>query len=194
MARRKRALSEHEQEMWNKVIKHVETIEVMSPLVIAPKAKEIKTFKTEMLRKIEPFKVGSKAGANRRKPAMPSFADRPSQNSPNMDRRNYQRLLRGKLEIDATLDLHGLTADQARNQVNIFIDNSCRAGKRLLLIITGKGNKKTIDEFGRPRSGILRSDVPEWLKSSEMVLQVTQAHGRHGGSGAYYVYLRRSRG
>ena len=109
MPRRKRALSEHEQEMWNKVIKHVETIEVMSPLVIAPKAKEIKTFKPEVLRKIEPFKVGAKAEVNRRKSAMPSFADRPSQNSPNMDRRKYQRLLRGKLEIDATLDLHGLT-------------------------------------------------------------------------------------
>ena len=193
MARRKRVLSEHEKEMWDKVIKHVETIEVMSPPVIAPKAKEIKTFKTEVLRKIEPFKVGAKAEANRRKSATPSIADRPSQNSPNMDRRNYQRLLRGKLEIDATLDLHGLTADQARNQVYIFINNSCRAGKRLLLIITGKGNKKTIDEFGRPRSGILRSGVPEWLKSSDMVLQVTQAHGKHGGSGAYYVYLRRKR-
>lgn len=194
MARRKRVLSEHEKEMWDKVIKHVETIEVMSPPVIAPKAKEIKTFKTEVLRKIEPFKVGAKAEAIRRKSATPIIADRPSQNSPNMDRRNYQRLLRGKLEIDATLDLHGLTADQARNQVYIFINNSCRAGKRLLLIITGKGNKKTIDEFGRPRSGILRSGVPEWLKSSDMVLQVAQAHGKHGGSGAYYVYLRRKRG
>ena len=194
MARRKRVLSEHEKEIWDKVIKHVETIEVMSPPVIAPKAKEIKKFKTEVLRKIEPFKVGAKAEVNRRKSATPIIADRPSQNSPNMDRRNYQRLLRGKLEIDATLDLHGLTADQARNQVYIFINNSCRAGKRLLLIITGKGNKKTIDEFGRPRSGILRSGVPEWLKSSDMVLQVTQAHGKHGGSGAYYVYLRRKRG
>ena len=75
--------------------------------------------------------------------------------------------------------------------IRIFIQNANRRGNRLLLIITGKGNKETIDEFGRIRSGILRSGVPEWLKQSDEVLQVTQAHGKHGGSGAYYVYLRR---
>ena len=69
-------------------------------------------------------------------------------------------------------------------------------GNRLLLIITGKGNKKTVDEFNRPKSGVLRSGVPEWLKSgpmSDAVLQVMQAHPKHGGGGAYYVYLRRRR-
>lgn len=192
MARKKRALTENEQELWNKVIKQVETIEAMPPLIISPTAKPTKA-KVEPQPEIKPFKVGSKVKAKPSSPAMPSFVDRPSQTSPNMDRRNFQRLLKGQLEIDATLDLHGLTADQARTQLHIFIQNANRMGNRLLLIITGKGNKKTVDEFGRPRSGVLRSGVPEWLKSSDAVLQVTQAHGKHGGGGAYYVYLRRKR-
>lgn len=193
MARKKRALTETEQELWNKVIKQVETIEAMPPLTISPAAKPTKTPKVETPREIKPFKIGAKAKSKPTMPATPSFVDRPSQTSPNMDRRNFQRLLKGQLEIDATLDLHGLTADQARTQLHIFIQNANRIGNRLLLIITGKGNKKTVDEFGRPRSGVLRSGVPEWLKSSDAVLQVTQAHGKHGGGGAYYVYLRRKR-
>lgn len=193
MARKKRALTENEQELWNKVIKQVETIEAMPPLIIASTVKPAKSPKAEPPREIKPFQIGAKAKNKSAAPASPSFADRPSQTSPNMDRRNFQRLLKGQLEIDATLDLHGLTADQARMQLQIFIQNANRIGNRLLLIITGKGNKKTIDEFGRPRSGVLKSGVPEWLKNSDAVLQVTQAHGKHGGGGAYYVYLRRQR-
>jgi DNA-nicking Smr family endonuclease len=190
MARKKRALTEDEQHLWNKVIKQVETIEAMPPLIITPSAKPAKV---DAPREIKPFKIGAKTKPKSVVPAMPSFVDRPSQTSPNMDRRNFQRLLKGQLEIDATLDLHGLTADQARAQLQTFIQNANRMGNRLLLIITGKGNKKSVDEFGRPRSGVLKSGVPEWLKTSDAVLQVTQAHGKHGGGGAYYVYLRRKR-
>ena len=190
MARKKRALTEDEQHLWNKVIKQVETIEAMPPLIITPSAKPAKV---DAPREIKPFKIGAKTKPKPAVPAMPSFVDRPNQTSPNMDRRNFQRLLKGQLEIDATLDLHGLTANQARAQLQIFIQNANRMGNRLLLIITGKGNKKSVDEFGRPRSGVLKSGVPEWLKTSDAVLQVTQAHGKHGGGGAYYVYLRRKR-
>ena len=196
MARKKRALTTDEQTLWDKVIKQVETIEAMPPLIIAPNAKPAKAPKVETPREIKPFKIGAKAVSKPSPQSAPSFVDRPSQTSPNMDRRNFQRLLKGQLEIDATLDLHGLTADQARMQLQIFVQNANRLGNRLLLIITGKGNKKTVDEFNRPRSGVLKSGVPEWLKTgpiSDAILQVTQAHGKHGGGGAYYVYLRRQR-
>ena len=196
MARKKRALTEEEQHLWNKVIKQVETIEAMPPLVIASAPKPTKKPKVETPREIKPFQIGANAKSKPAAPSSPSFVDRPNQTSPNMDRRNFQRLLKGQLEIDATLDLHGLTADQARMHLQTFISNANRMGNRLLLIITGKGNKKTVDEFNRPKSGVLRSGVPEWLKSgpmSDAVLQVTQAHRKHGGGGAYYVYLRRRR-
>ncbi len=57
MARKKRALTENEQELWNKVIKQVETIESMPPLIISPAVKPTKTPKAETPREIKPFKV-----------------------------------------------------------------------------------------------------------------------------------------
>lgn len=199
MARkRRRSLTEDEQSLWNAVIKQVDSIESLPPLILSPKSKPAKRQKLDSSYEIKPFKVGAKVkvqGTSQPKP--PSFVDRPNQTSPNMDKRNFQRLLKGQLVIDATLDLHGLTAEQARMQLQIFVQNANRLGNRLILVITGKGNKKSVDEFNRPRSGVLRSGVPEWLKTgplSDLVLQVTQAHVKHGGGGAYYVYLRRQRG
>ena len=195
MARKKRALTAEEQNLWNKVIKQVEIIDSMPPLNLTPAPKPAKQNGMSSP-EIKPFKIGAKVAVKPVPPAEPSFVDRPHQTSPNMDRRNFQRLLKGQLDIDATLDLHGLTAEQARMQLQIFVQNANRMGNRLLLIITGKGNKKSVDEFNRPRSGVLKSGVPEWLKTgpiSDLVLQVTQAAPKHGGGGAYYVYLRRKR-
>ncbi|MBR9862420.1 MAG: DNA mismatch repair protein MutS [Rhodobacteraceae bacterium] len=198
MARKKRRnLTDEEKDLWKKVVEQVETIESMPPLITKTNSKPTKKKPEPPAPDIQPFRIGAKAKAKattRAKP--PSFVDRPNQTSPNMDRRNFQRLLKGQLEIDATLDLHGLTADQARMQLQIFVQNANRMGNRLILVITGKGNKHFVDEFNRPRSGVLRTGVPEWLKTgpvSHLVLQVTQAHGKHGGGGAYYVYLRRQR-
>ncbi len=70
------------------------------------------------------------------------------------------------------------------------------AGKRLLLVITGKGKLRDEDGPIPVRLGMLRHQVPEWLRLQPLagvVLQVTQAHPIHGGSGAYYVYLRKLR-
>jgi DNA-nicking Smr family endonuclease len=71
------------------------------------------------------------------------------------------------------------------------------SGKRLVLVITGKGGKR--EELGAiapQRMGALKRQVPLWLTMapvSTAVLQVTESHIRHGGAGAYYVYLRRAR-
>ena len=116
--------------------------------------------------------------------------------SPNMDKRNFQRLLKGRIEIDETLDLHGMTAEQARAQLVLALQRAHGRGARLVLVITGKGKRTHIDEFNRPRSGVLRAALPDWLRAGALagiVLQVTQAHPRHGGKGAFYVYLRRRR-
>lgn len=195
--KKRRSLTDDEKDLWKKVIEQVDSIESAPPLITPPTSRAAKKKPTTPAPDIQPFKIGAKAKAKtttRAKP--PSFVDRPNQTSPNMDRRNFQRLLKGQLEIDATLDLHGLTADQARMQLQMFVQNANRMGSRLILVITGKGNKQFVDEFNRPRSGVLRTGVPEWLKTgpvSHLVLQVTQAHGKHGGGGAYYVYLRRQR-
>lgn len=113
-----------------------------------------------------------------------------------MDRKSFKQLQRGKLKPDARIDLHGMTLDRAHDRLNRFVMTAHGQGKRLLLVITGKGKHRD-DEGPIPvRVGVLRHQVPEWLRQqplSSVILQVTQAHISHGGEGAYYVYLRRSR-
>ena len=113
-----------------------------------------------------------------------------------MDKKSFTRLKRGKVKPEARLDLHGLTLDRAHPALSRFILSAQKSGKRLVLVITGKGRDR---DDGGPipvRTGILRHHVPQWLSSpplSSAVLQVTQSHISHGGEGAFYVYLRRKR-
>lgn len=103
---------------------------------------------------------------------------------------------RGKLKPESRIDLHGMRLDQAHGALVRFVLSSQASGRRLVLVITGKG--KTREEPGpipTPR-GVLKHQVPQWLSLpplAQAVLQVTPAHQRHGGEGAYYVYLRRGR-
>ncbi len=113
-----------------------------------------------------------------------------------MDRRAFDQMKRGKIKPEGRLDLHGMTLDRAHPALIRFILGAQTQGKRLVLVITGKG--KSRDEGGPipVRLGVLRHQVPQWLSLpplSSVVLQVTPAHLRHGGDGAYYVYLKRVR-
>jgi DNA-nicking Smr family endonuclease len=113
-----------------------------------------------------------------------------------MDRKAFTRMKRGKLKVDARLDLHGMTLDAAHPRLTSFILGAHARGHRLVLVITGKG--KSRDDGGPipQRTGVLRHQVPQWLRGPALrhaVLQITEAHRRHGGGGAYYVYLRRAR-
>ena len=121
-----------------------------------------------------------------------SLADQPVR----MDHKSYRQLRRGRVRPDARIDLHGMTLDRAHAALARFVMTQHAGGKRLLLVITGKGKPRD-DEGPIPvRIGMLRHQVPEWLRLQPLagvVLQVTQAHPSHGGAGAYYVYLRRSR-
>lgn len=125
-------------------------------------------------------------------PSIPSLHKAPVQ----MDRKSFTKLKRGKLAPEGRIDLHGMTLDRAHPALNRFILGAHHQGKRLVLVITGKG--KARDEGGPipVRDGVLRHQVPHWLSIpplSSVVMQVSQAHVSHGGGGAYYVYLRRHR-
>jgi len=189
----KRGLSEEDIAIWQQITRRIERLKPEAP---APKPvlkkSIVGTSKKSEPTFVEPFQIGSKANPK----ATPHISKRSEDRSPNMDRKNFQRLLKGKFEIDATLDLHGLTSDQAKAQMIQFISNSHRMGFRLVLVITGKGKRTHTDTFNRERGGVLRQSLPDWVRSSSItdkVLQVTQAQPKHGGSGAFYVYLRRKR-
>lgn len=195
MSRRK--LTEDEIDLWKKVVKQTERLQPektqaaqIKPLP-KPKPQKAVHFRTE------PFEIGSKAAAGHKKHDLkPAISSMLNGRSVKMDEKSYRRMKRGKLRPEGKLDLHGMRIDTAHPALTRFILSSQTSGKRLVLVITGKGKDR--DEPGPmpvPR-GILRHKVPQWLSLpplSQAVLQVTQAHISHGGEGAYYIYLRRSR-
>lgn len=104
-----------------------------------------------------------------------------------LDKRTAERMQGGDMEIDGRLDLHGMTQDSAHAALNGFVLRAYDAGRRCLLVITGKG---------RLGSGVLRAEVPRWLNQSplrERVLGFSYAKARHGGEGALYVLVKRRR-
>jgi len=135
------------------------------------------------------FEVGSAA----RPQAAPPRPPAPVQ----MDAKAHTKLKRGKMRPEARIDLHGMTLDQAHPALTRFILTSQGQGRRLVLVITGKGRDDSHDPvFAPQRRGILKRQVPLWLCMApvgQAVIQVTDAHQRHGGHGALYVYLRRTR-
>lgn len=109
-----------------------------------------------------------------------------------IDRANAERLRRGKHEIEARLDLHGMTQGEAHRALATFIRASRADGKRCVLVITGRGSAKGPNNGG----GVLKSAVPRWLDEPEFrqhLLAIATAQPRDGGSGALYVMLRRTR-
>jgi DNA-nicking Smr family endonuclease len=121
------------------------------------------------------------------------------------DRRTEQKLVRGQVEIDGRIDLHGHGVEIARVELLHFIASRRAIGSRLILVITGKGaspfSGHTLhgrSQFQAPeRQGRLRREVPEWLHEAAFrvhVIGFQQAHPRHGGGGALYVKLRRTSG
>ena len=106
-----------------------------------------------------------------------------------LDRRTEQKLQRGQIPIEMRLDLHGMTQSEAHIHLNSSIEHAQKAGKRCLLVITGKGT-------ARKDGGILKAMVPRWLQdppNQSRVLTSKVARPRHGGSGALYVLLRKKK-
>ena len=105
-----------------------------------------------------------------------------------IDKRQAERFRRGKTPIEGRIDLHGRTQQQAHDDLHDFVAGAHSAGKRMVLVITGKGMR---DE-GR---GVLRRQVPLWLALPELrryVIGFEDAHVGHGGEGALYVRVRRA--
>lgn len=114
-----------------------------------------------------------------------------------LDRKTEEKIRKGKMPIDARLDLHGLKQDEAHTALHHFIVSSQQQGLRCVLVITGKGKSMaTSEEWLQEGTGILKKKVPEWLVSGtfkDIVLKSFPAQPKDGGSGALYVYLRRKR-
>lgn len=199
----RRRLSPEEVDLWKKVAKTAERLhpERSRAELPKPKPKPKKAVKPRpaetMAELMEEFRIGAKVEAARPPHDLsPAIADHLGQAPMQMDQKKFARMRRGKLVPEGRIDLHGMTMDRAHPALLGFVQRSHAQGKRLVLVITGKGKHR--DEGGPipVRYGVLKHNVPQWLRMpplNTLVLQVTEAHISHGGSGAYYVYLRRNR-
>ncbi len=191
MSRRKpRGLRPDEQELWGRVVETATPMKTPQTLfvdMVQPGQAKPGPAKPT----IAPFKMGQKTDVRKPQTSLP-LAKAPVA----MDRKTYTRMKRGKVSPDAKIDLHGMTQDQAHPALVSTILNAHADGKRLVLVVTGKGKKR--DDVGPipVRMGVLKHAVPQWLRQaplSQAILQVTEASQNYGGSGALFVYLRRNR-
>lgn len=182
----RRRLTPEEIALWQKVVERTERMhpERDPAPVQRPKPKPAKT--------PQPRVVASPAPVPRPEPP-PRPAAAPALR---MDHGTFGRMKRGRLVPEGRIDLHGMTMDAAHPALVGFILRAQADGKRLVLVITGKGRAGDHGVLYPTPRGILRRQVPHWLETpplAQAVLQVSSAHIRHGGEGAFYVYLRRGR-
>jgi DNA-nicking Smr family endonuclease len=195
---RKRDLHDDERALWNEVMRDVRRLCGAK----AGKAKPDKKRVGHVLR--EPPALPAPA-----RPSIPSVAPsaKPKKASVpafGIDGATAERLRRGKVEPDATLDLHGMTQARAHDRLVSFVRRAHENGFRCILVVTGKGAPRPAREAvaafvmpERSQAGVLNVMVPRWLEEDALrsfVVGVQGAHQRHGGAGAIYVYLRRKRG
>lgn len=198
--KRRRGLSDDDKKLWDSVARQTEPLAKKRPsapdLIPAKPSKPLpKTAKADKAAPVvKPFAVGSKVDHHGTHDLLPSLTEQMGRASIQMDRKTHGKMKRGKLSPEGRLDLHGMTLAEAHPELIHFILTSHSAGKRLVLVITGKGKDRDTGGPIPTRFGVLRHQVPIWLSRPPLgpvVLQVSQASLRHGGTGAYYVYLRR---
>ena len=192
MARRPppRPLSADELELWRRTAKGFRPLD-------ETRLKRLENFepaKTESRLRPKPSSGPVKAGAAQRDPD-------PKIKAPT-DRSNDRRLRRGRFEVEARLDLHGLTRTKARRELLGFLRRAQANGLRQVLVITGKGagaraqDRRKFEPWDPEAPnlpGVIRRSFTQWMAEPDfaaLVAGYAEAHRRHGGSGAFYVMVR----
>lgn len=204
----KRRLTPEEQALWTRIadtakpLKKRETRAEFSPEPPRPAPKPHKLKSAPAPQGISLRPAGAHEPLIRMDLASRGVAPAPRGPVGGIDRRTAERIRKGSKTPDAKLDLHGMTAERAQAALNRFVLHGVASGARLLLVITGKGGDKAIRvpgeeaDFMPRREGVLKREVPRWLRETPLaghVVGVFQAHAKHGGEGALYVYLKRVR-
>lgn len=173
-----RKLSDKEQRAWARVVKSVK------PMGDRAITFELPDESAEVPNEV-PDTLSDVPHPNRSRKTAARQPFQPRRGAP-ADRGREKKIRRGQTSIAATLDLHGHTQVSAAAALESFLSRQRRQGARCVLVITGKG---------RLGEGILRRRFMDWITSKEagaLASGYAQAHQRHGGSGAFYVFLRRA--
>lgn len=180
MSNNGRTPHDDEKKLWEAVSKTVRPLtgsNISSPVDAVPVAKSIHKPPRQA------YTEASKPYKNR------TFESEATQLPPQLDRRTDAKLRKGKIPVEGVLDLHGMTQEEAHAALKGFVTRAFGQQKRCVLVITGKGTRSD-------GPGILKTRLPIWLgiePLNNMVLKSVAAHRKHGGDGAYYLYLKRLR-
>lgn len=189
MSRRPKGLSAEDKRLWTHVASSVTPLDPARRLDLAEPPAEEPVVTAPVPRAAPPATVVAPSV-----PAPPPLAA--------LEKGLKRKLLRGRRDADARIDLHGLTQEAAHRRLIGFLRQSQAAGHSLVIVITGKGAPKRLRELHedpfRPdpyaERGVLRRVVPQWLALPEMralVIGFEEAAIGHGGGGALYVRIRR---
>jgi DNA-nicking Smr family endonuclease len=180
--RRKRSLSEEERALWESVAEQTKPLRKRHRAAKPPALPDAET------------PAATKPAAEPRPPPSATIPPAPKPAAPPLaplGRRERSQLSRGRKEIDARLDLHGMTQTRAHRALSGFLQRAQGDGLTFVLVITGKGKMGAESE-----RGVLRRQVPQWLGLPEfrsLVVGFEEAHIGHGGEGALYVRIRRAK-
>ncbi|MHA7898522.1 MAG: Smr/MutS family protein [Henriciella sp.] len=131
---------------------------------------------------------GTPAGSPRKRDEASFTMPAPSRAKPfavPQNRQNERGVRRGRQAISASFDLHGHTRESAFKVLPGFLSREQAKGSKCVIVITGKG---------KSGEGILRRSFLDWLEMPEaraLISGYAPAHAKHGGGGAWYVFLRR---
>lgn len=180
-----------EAALWKAVTKDVKPIERKAKRAVAtPPPKPEKPLKTGVTaKKTKPVTVKPAGAMAPTPPPPPSPSELSHGRASGVDKRTLDRLRRGQMAVEAEIDLHGHTQDEASRALQAFIAGQAGAGRRCVRVVTGKGSF-------REGGGVLKAAVPRWLNESplrDMILAFSHARRDDGGEGALYVLLRRKR-
>ena len=183
----RRPISEEERALWQTIAK------TATPLKRRRKAEPTPVSQPTAKPVAKTARPKSKPAPKAPVPVAPSSPQRPHELkhgiSVGIDKRQAERFRRGKTPIEGRIDLHGRTQAQAHDDLHAFVARAHAAGKRMVLVITGKGMTAS-------KSGVLRENVPRWLNEPSLrrhVLAFDYAEPQHGGEGALYVLLKRKK-
>ena len=165
---------DNEDDLWNSFTRDIEAL---------PKEQRLTEEQVRPVKKKQAAPTVLSSGQRQ-----PVAQDKPDQSpGDGLDRKTSEKFRKGQMSIEATLDLHGMTQDEAHPALHKFIKRSYADKKRCVLVITGKGAEG---------NGILKRMTPEWLEDrsvKNLILKTATAQAKDGGSGALYILLRRQR-
>lgn len=192
-----RRLSPEEQQIWDRLSQSVRPLPGRRPVPAAP----MKRREQGISLPDEPsVAVAAALRAAASRPPAGGVAAPAAQMRPNkadsLDKSWEKRISSGALVPEMSVDLHGYTLAAAHQRLDQMLARAVAAKIRVLLVVTGNPRPAPIALHQEKTRGAIRAEIGHWLAlspHSDAIISVRTAHPRHGGRGALYIILRRSR-